>query len=279
MHYMRKFCCYNLSVYSAGDKTAACYLWSETEGKRGSNEISNCLNLHLSSLDHTVEHVILYSDACPGQNRNQIVATSLLHSVSTLPNIKIIDHKFLESGHTHMECDSMHAAIEFAKSKTKICVPSQWDTIISMARRRNPYHVVTLKYYDFKDFKGMQSKASKTSKTEGGQKPKWTNMKWMRFMKSEPEMCQFKYDFQSVEFQRVKFSSKRSNEQQLPLPLYKAKLPISSVKKRTWLLCARKVLSPQNSMNIIKVCLLARLYSNGYQNQTERKVRMTRSRV
>jgi hypothetical protein len=31
---------------------------------------------------------------------------------------EVIDHKFLESGHTQMECDSMHAAIEFAKKKT-----------------------------------------------------------------------------------------------------------------------------------------------------------------
>jgi hypothetical protein len=33
--------------------------------------------------------------------------------------MEVIDHKFLESGHTQMECDSMHAAIEFAKKKPK----------------------------------------------------------------------------------------------------------------------------------------------------------------
>ena len=49
---MRKLCCYNLSVYSAGDKKGTCFLWSEIEGKRGSNEISTCLSLYLSNWDH-----------------------------------------------------------------------------------------------------------------------------------------------------------------------------------------------------------------------------------
>ena len=108
---MRERCCYNLSIYSAGDKKASYFIWSETDGKRGSNEISTCLNLYLQSLGPEIEHVILYSDSCAGQNKNPIVATCLNYTVQTVPSLKIIDHKFLESGHTHMECDSMHAAI------------------------------------------------------------------------------------------------------------------------------------------------------------------------
>ena len=86
------------------------------------------------SLQRNIKHVILYSDACAGQNRNQFIATCLMHAVTTLPNIETIDHKFLESGHTQMECDSMHSAIEFARKKTEIYVPQQWSTVIRMAR-------------------------------------------------------------------------------------------------------------------------------------------------
>lgn len=243
MYYMKKLCCYNLSIYSAGNKSAVCYLWSEVDGKRGSNEISTCLNLYHLSLDSAIEHVILYSDACTGQNRNRIVATCLPHSVAVIPQLKIIDHKFLESGHTYMECDFMHSAIEFAKSSTKIFVPSQWDTVITMARRKNPYHVVPLKHYDFKDFKGVKINTLQSSKTESGQKAKWTNMKLMRFEKDVPEMCQFKYDFnESDEFQRVKLiSSKRSIQIQ---PLYKSKLPISSAKRKDLLAMCKKGVIP-----------------------------------
>lgn len=99
MYYMRKLCCYNLSVYNLSNQAGTCYVWSETEGGRGSCEVATCLRLHLLSLPLNIDHVILYSDACGGQNRNQIIATSLLDAVTASNNIKLIDHKLLESGH------------------------------------------------------------------------------------------------------------------------------------------------------------------------------------
>ncbi|CAC5382510.1 unnamed protein product [Mytilus coruscus] len=119
IYYMRKLNSYNLSIYNLASKHATCYLWSEVDAKRGSCEIGTCLYLQLMSLQRNIKHVILYSDACAGQNRNQFIATCLMHAVTTLPNIETIDHKFLESGHTQMECDSMHSAIEFAKKKDR----------------------------------------------------------------------------------------------------------------------------------------------------------------
>ena len=119
MYYMRKLFCYNQSVYNLSNQSGTCYLWSEVEAGRGSYEVATCLRLQLQSLPLNIEHVVLYSDACGGQNRNQIIATSLISAVSTMDSIAVIDHKlkFLESGHTHMECDSMHSAIEFAEKK------------------------------------------------------------------------------------------------------------------------------------------------------------------
>ena len=63
-----------------------------------------------------------------------------------------------------MEVDSMHAAVEFAKKKTKIFVPSQWDTVLQMARRRHPYNVVPLKHTDIYGFKKYQSDRMKVQK-------------------------------------------------------------------------------------------------------------------
>lgn len=161
MYYMRKLCVYNLSVYALKNGEGSCFLWSETNGMRGSSEIATCLRLYLLALPAEVEHVILYSDACTGQNRNQIMASALLHFITYNKNINTIDHKFLESGHTQNECDSVHSAVEFAKRKTKIYVPSQWDTVITMARRRDPYHVIPLGYTDILDFKDVKEKQVK----------------------------------------------------------------------------------------------------------------------
>ena len=37
-----------------------------------------------------------------------------------------------------------HSSIERAKRSTKVYNPSQWDTFVSMARKRNPYIVIPL---------------------------------------------------------------------------------------------------------------------------------------
>ena len=82
MYYKRKLCCYNFTVYEqAAPNDAHCYLWSEVDGKRGSNEIGSCLLKYLMTLPSTVEEVSMFSDTCGGQNRNQNVAAVLLYAV------------------------------------------------------------------------------------------------------------------------------------------------------------------------------------------------------
>ena len=71
VYYKRKLNCYNLTFFSLADKKGTCYIWDETHGQRGSSEIGTCVITHIMSLPSVVQHVILYSDCCSGQNRNQ----------------------------------------------------------------------------------------------------------------------------------------------------------------------------------------------------------------
>ena len=121
MYYKRKLCCYNLTIYEqAPPNEAYCYLWSEVNGKRGSNEIGSCLFNYLKRLPNHISEISMFSDTCGGQNRNQNVCAILLHAVRTIDHIDVIEQKFLEKGHSYMECDSMHSAIERAKKNTSI---------------------------------------------------------------------------------------------------------------------------------------------------------------
>jgi hypothetical protein len=61
----------------------------------------------------------LYSDNCAGQNKKSIFMAMCLAFLEQQETIKIIDHKFMISGHTRMECDSDHDRIE--KAKKKVC--------------------------------------------------------------------------------------------------------------------------------------------------------------
>jgi hypothetical protein len=236
LYYIRKLNCYNLSIYNLASTHATCYLWSEVYAQRGSCEIGTCICLQLMSLPNTKTHAIFYYDACSGQNRNQFIASCLLHVVIKHQSIKVIDHKFLESGHTQMECDSMHYAIEFAKRKTEIFVPQQWATVVPMARRKDPYLIVPLKYGDLYDFKDVAKTLMKFRKedTKGG-KINWLQIRWLRYMKEKPDCLLFKYKFED-EFREMKVSM--SNKRERPsepyqlVKKYTSRQAISAAKKK-----------------------------------------------
>lgn len=150
LYYKRKLAVYNFTIYEDAKQSGNgyCYLWAETDGNRGSVEVGSCLMKYLESLPVTVKEVVMYSDTCGGQNRNQFVAAALLHCTKHLP-IDVIEQKFLESGHTYMEVDSMHAAIEAAKKGKNVAVPEQWYSIIAAARKSKPYEIRKLSFADF----------------------------------------------------------------------------------------------------------------------------------
>ncbi|KAH9637557.1 hypothetical protein HF086_009621 [Spodoptera exigua] len=62
--------------------------------------------------------------------------TLLLWAVQKIDHLNIIEQKFLESGHTHMEVDSMHAAIEAASKNKTINSVSEWKNIFTAARKK-----------------------------------------------------------------------------------------------------------------------------------------------
>lgn len=122
LFYSRKLSTYNLTVYELDSKDVKCYMWHEGEGGRGSSEISTYVYKYLKELSPHVKHAVLYSDTCGGQNRNAAFSTMCLRAVSSLP-LSTIDHKYMESGHSQMECDSVHAAVETARKKSFYLLP------------------------------------------------------------------------------------------------------------------------------------------------------------
>ena len=241
LYYKHKLCCYNLSFYSLGNSNATCYLWDETQGRRGSCEIGSCILLHLNSLaaaTSKVEEVTYYSDTCGGQNRNQFVAAALMYNIRKNNKIKCISQKFLESGHSEMECDSIHATIEHAKKRTRVYVPSQWETVITLARKNKPYIVVPLKYVDFMDLKKLKKEHFKNMKVDDeGQRINWLKLKWIQVRRDFPNSLFLNYTFDATLFKEVRVTlantrgrPKVTTEIKLT-QRYKGKLAISTAKK------------------------------------------------
>lgn len=136
----------------------------------------------------------LFSDSCPGQNRNNLVATAMLTYMATTSETRFplaVNIKFLESGHTNMECDSMHATIEQASKRAKICVPEDWSNVIRMAKKSGkPYAVDKVEHQNFIDFKSIQKEAYPNMKINAdGNNVPWKKIKWLRFDKEKPNQA------------------------------------------------------------------------------------------
>lgn len=161
LYYSRKYAMYNLTFYESGTRNVACYLWGESEGKRGSQEISSCLYLYLKDVDNRgIKNLLLYCDSCCGQNRNKVVMSALNNFLKTSKHLQVIQINFLIPGHTYMPVDSVHAVIEKEVKKLIVWSPSQWPTFIEAARKRpKPYQVYLMEHTDFLDFRELTAKA------------------------------------------------------------------------------------------------------------------------
>ena len=95
-------------------------------------------------LPPSVSKVDIFSDNCVEQNRNIQAVAVCLYTVNSIANLNEIQYTFLETGHTHMECDGMHATILHARKYAKVHGIGQWKGVLTMARRDSRCNVTRL---------------------------------------------------------------------------------------------------------------------------------------
>ena len=155
LFYKRKLCTYNLTTFNMANKEGQFYMWDETLAKRRSNEIGSGLIKFCEKNQHA-KKLVMISNACGGQTRNQFIAAVCLYLVTKAPNLEVIDHIFMVYGHSNMEVDSMHARIELASDTLNIYVPHERAIVASVARK-NPYVVNLFEQSDIKDLKMLKN--------------------------------------------------------------------------------------------------------------------------
>uniref|UniRef100_A0A6P7G7I4 Uncharacterized protein LOC114338671 n=1 Tax=Diabrotica virgifera virgifera TaxID=50390 RepID=A0A6P7G7I4_DIAVI len=250
MYYSLKVCMYNFTIYELREPNDAfCYGWTELQGKRGSSEVGSCLLNYINQMNPEIKQLCLYSDTCGGQNRNQNVAALFLYLVQT-SNLEIIEHKFLESGHTFMEVDSMHSAIEKAKKYVPVYTIQDWFNIFRIARSRRVrnkkstgYNVRQMNFSDFRDLTDLSTKLIKNrNKNTEGSIVNWLKIKCLKYEKNKPGVIQYRYDHTS-EFKVIQVFGKtppNSFEEITLQNLYSKIIPITGKKKNSLLQLCRK---------------------------------------
>lgn len=151
LYYKTKLMVHNFTTYDLKSNHAVCYWWDETEGDLSASSFASCLVNYINSYCGEDKFpVIVYSDGCTNQNRNAMMSTALLEL--GVSQKRVIMQKFLEKGHTQMECDSVHSAIEAQLKNKTINVPSDYVKICKDARWKNPYVTKYLNHDFFTDY-------------------------------------------------------------------------------------------------------------------------------
>ncbi|CAG9773284.1 unnamed protein product [Ceutorhynchus assimilis] len=189
MYYKTKLAVHNYTLYDIKSNDGYCFLWSEVEGSLGANEFSSILtyfieNMILPKIDKSLAKIILWSDGCVAQNRNNVLSNALLN-IAIKHNVVILQ-KFLYKGHTQMEADSMHSVIERRLRNRDINVPADYVQYCSTARLNpRPYFVKYCTFNFFKNFDGVRFHNSIRPGRKAGD-PVVTDLKQIRVV--QPKM-------------------------------------------------------------------------------------------
>lgn len=239
--YLRKLWTLNLTVYNSTSNTAANIIWSENISGRGGNEIASCLiRWAKENFENLlpVRELTLWSDNCTGQNRNLMIVMSYMWIMHKYPQLKIINHKFLLKGHTHVEVDQIHSQIEKRKKQLKtmqIAIPRDWSQFIRTCGGKRRFDVYDMQLQHFKDITSLYKKNGpfvSRKKNNNGKDFKISESVWLQIRQDQPGILFYKKTFEE-EFSEVSFIRNTSKHIEFPehLPSLRNKeKPISTAK-------------------------------------------------
>ncbi|CAG9812894.1 unnamed protein product [Phaedon cochleariae] len=183
----------NFTIYDLQTNNCECYVWDESNGHRGVNELGSCVQKYLQKKATITDcEVIFYSDNCLGQQKN-----------------KFIIHKFLIKGHTQNEGDSAHSLIERQVKRQlrggPMYTPDAFIAAIRTAKKKGtPFTVNEMCYEDFYDLKQLASDIGPLTMTH----LKLTEVKVMKVVLESPVSVYYKNSYND-EFQEAKIITKK----------------------------------------------------------------------
>lgn len=239
--YLRKLWTLNLTIFDSTSNIATNVIWSENIGGRGGNEVASCLIRWADENKDKIAHVrdlTFWSDNCAGQNRNLMVVLAYMWLLNKYSHLRVINHKFMLKGHTHMEVDQIHSQIEQKKKRLKtmqIAVPRDWSQFIRTCGGKRKFDVFEMQSHHFKDLTALYKKngpfvARKQNKE--GKAFKISECVWLQVRQEQFGILYYKNTF-AEDFSEISLIRNVSKKIGLPENLPRARLnekPISTAK-------------------------------------------------
>lgn len=155
--YKRQVWSYNFCIYSGKTGQSYFFMYDESVGKKGQNEVISFLNYYLENLLHQgIQTLYLFADNCSSQNKN----TALIHYLYTIIQseafgLKQIIQRYPEPGHSFLPCDRCFGLIEQQKRKIeRVYIPSTYQEMVknTCVRRFNVINVTQRFIYNFSEY-------------------------------------------------------------------------------------------------------------------------------
>lgn len=177
--YKRQLWVFNFCIFQCSTKKSYMYMYDETIGKKGPNEVISFLHHFIEHImSETVRKLYLFSDNCGAQNKNNTLV-QYLYAVVKHKNISLIEHHLPEPGHSFLPCDRSFGVIEKQKRRVeRLYLPKDWQNLVEKCS--NKFKVISVSNENIFDFKTSLAPFYKKTVTNKDH-IKWTISKYRRF--------------------------------------------------------------------------------------------------
>lgn len=188
--WVNAFCVHNLK-----DDSSQIYMYHEGVAKKGANEVCSFIYDYISNnVPNDVTDLYLYSDGCPGQNRNHWNHTMIRMCLALIDSGKFqkIVHRFPVRGHSFLPCDRDFGVFKRnIKKFDRLFVPMDYCRIIARSKKNVTVKMVsTDNILDFSKWwpplykKTVLSDGSKGKNVSRDQKVSFTPSQFYEFIYS-----------------------------------------------------------------------------------------------
>ncbi|KAK3929672.1 Alanine racemase [Frankliniella fusca] len=244
--YRNKLSLFNFTVFDLRLKEGHCYLWTEVDAHKGANEVgSNLFHFIQTKVEEGVKEFTFWSDAPTGQNRNRMVF-SIMYMLAAAKSKLKITHRFLESGHSFSEADSMHARIENEALRKEIFNPEEWMALIEGAKQEGKKYIINkLKNENVSDLHFLVDRQNWDRNTNNEQ-VLWSKVREVVVDWKSPNTILYRYGFSEL-LKTVVVKMKDCSEMDLsmfvPPQAYQSRFPLTTKKKNDLkFLCQKKAI-------------------------------------
>lgn len=242
-YYKSKLNVLNFTIYDLKSNNCECYVWDDSSGHRGVNELGSCVLDYIHKVCETgKKDIIFYSDNCGGQQKNRFMLALYLYAVNIL-DLDSITHKFLIKGHSQNEGDSAHSLIERQIKRLlksgPIYVPETFLTAIRMAKKKGePFRV---KECDHEFFMNIKVLANEIGPMMNMKELKISEVKVLKVTKESPNSVFYKHSY-NENFKEATVLKKRISKGTFTIPPCFGHKPGITFKKKDLDLCKRSLI-------------------------------------